>query len=40
MVVQRLNHREKNKLYQVKKPMTRKRKKSNNKEEKSKKIKK
>lgn len=26
MVVQRLNHREKNKLYQVKKPMTRKRK--------------
>ncbi|PWX28467.1 cell division protein FtsL, partial [Clostridium perfringens] len=39
MVVQRLNHREKNKLYQVKKPMTRKRKKSNNKEEKSKKIK-
>ncbi|EHP48405.1 cell division protein FtsL [Clostridium perfringens WAL-14572] len=40
MVVQRLNHREKNKLYQVKKPMTRKRKKSNNKEEKSKKNKK
>ncbi|UXZ09050.1 cell division protein FtsL [Clostridium perfringens] len=40
MVVQRLNHREKNKLYQVKKPMTRKKKNRTTKKKKSKKIKK